>query len=150
MPSSTLLFLALILLACIHIRVADARLPPQDKDHSNYGDYHRAAKENGGNSADAVPPGEGDDMYVFFSMYDYNHDAHLDGHELRVAFTEFEEKVDEARNGPDSTGKYAKDRVTLEEVEGLVDHVLDEDDLDNDGMISWEEYLMSQKAHHQS
>ncbi|KAJ3115501.1 hypothetical protein HDU96_000535 [Phlyctochytrium bullatum] len=66
-----------------------------------------------------------------------------------VAFTDFEEKLDESRNGPDENGKWAKDRLTLKDVEELIDHVLDEDDVDNDGMISWEEYLESQKSHNQ-
>ncbi|KAJ3213986.1 hypothetical protein HDU67_002245 [Dinochytrium kinnereticum] len=155
--------LALLLVACLLTLSLPRVLAYGQQDHSNYGDYHQAAKlfrtrwsqqqkqEEGGHAAtNTAPPPEGDDMFVFFSLYDYNHDAHLDGSELRIAFAEFEEKVDEARNGPDSEGKYAKDRVTLKEIESLIDHVLEEDDLDNDGMISWEEYLQSQKAHNQS
>ncbi|KAJ3327676.1 hypothetical protein HDU76_011343 [Blyttiomyces sp. JEL0837] len=101
-------------------------------------------------TAAAVPGGEKDDLYYFFSLHDYNHDGHLDGHELRVAFTEFETQIDDARGGrPDGEGKYAKDRLPMKELEELIDHALEEDDLDNDGMVSWAEYLQSQKGHRQ-
>ncbi|KAJ3096374.1 hypothetical protein HDU97_005943 [Phlyctochytrium planicorne] len=145
----TLLLLICALVLCGQVSRVAA------EEHSNYGDYKQAAKIMRENwklhhQGDDSKAPEGDDLYVFFSMYDHNHDAHLDGHELRHAFTEIEIKVDEARNGPDENGKWAKDRLTIKEVESLIDHILEEDDGDNDGMISWEEYLQSQKAHHQS
>ncbi|KAJ3181294.1 hypothetical protein HK101_009925 [Irineochytrium annulatum] len=85
-----------------------------------------------------APMEESDDMFYFFSLHDYNHDAHLDGHELRNAFTEYEVKMDESRNGaPDENGRYAKDRLKLRDVESMIENVLREDDTDNDGMISW-------------
>ena len=34
------------------------------------------------------------------------------------------------------------------EVEQMIDHALLEDDINNDGKISWEEYLASQQYHH--
>jgi hypothetical protein len=47
----------------------------------------------------------------------------------------------------DSSGRYAKDRLSLREVEDRTDHALAEDDVDGDGFISWVEYIESQKAH---
>lgn len=29
-------------------------------------------------------------MYIFFSVYDYDKDGHLDGHEIRLAFLNYE------------------------------------------------------------
>ncbi|KAJ3413684.1 hypothetical protein HDV05_007672 [Chytridiales sp. JEL 0842] len=127
-------------------------------EDTNYGDVHQSGdsfrqqvnnlRQEGQNAEIPVPKPD-DDMYYFFSLHDYNHDAHLDGHELRVAFTEFENKLDETRGGPDASGKLAKDRLKLPDVEKLIDHALEEDDYDNDGMISWAEYLQSQKKHKQ-
>lgn len=69
------------------------------------------------------------DVYYWFSLHDNNHDGHLDGHELRAAWMS------------SNPTKY-----TLPVADELVDKILLNDDLDNDGKISWEEYLTSQKA----
>jgi Ca2+-binding EF-hand superfamily protein len=37
--------------------------------------------------------------------------------------------------------------VTAEKVDKLIDHALEEDDMDNDGMVSWEEFMTSLKYH---
>ncbi|KAI9141593.1 hypothetical protein BKA69DRAFT_1038339 [Paraphysoderma sedebokerense] len=91
-----------------------------------------------------------DEQYYFFLLHDYDEDEKLDvvkvqlmdalflvyhhtvGCEMRAAFTDYE---------------YDADTVKLKEITDMIDHVLDEDDLDNDGKISWEEYLASQKYH---
>ncbi|KAJ3181111.1 hypothetical protein HDU85_003816 [Gaertneriomyces sp. JEL0708] len=110
-------------------------------EHSNYGDYQRIAQLareqllKGGSPASAD-----DDLYYFFTLHDYNHDSHLDGHELRIAFTGM---------GADLPIPAPQDRLKLVDVEDMVDHVLLEDDKDNDGKISWEEYLASQIYHRQ-
>lgn len=57
-------------------------------------------------------------VYYLFVLHDTNNDGHLDGHELRAAFTDFDENEEE-----DPT-QY----VSLEEVTDMVDHVLEEDD----------------------
>ncbi|KAJ3057484.1 hypothetical protein HK097_004004 [Rhizophlyctis rosea] len=88
-------------------------------------------------------PDEDDDLYYFFTLHDRNADYHLDGHELMRAF------VDAEGDGSDMDGdgkiEEPKRHLTLAEVQNMVDHVIGEDDLDNDGMISWEEYLLSQQ-----
>ncbi|KAJ3028638.1 hypothetical protein HDV00_010114 [Rhizophlyctis rosea] len=137
----------------------------------NYGDYHKAAQHareaayqaaqhamNGqhGGSNNGGPTStwkkqypkptnkaydESNDLYFFFSTHDRNADNHLDGHELLRAF------VDAEGDGSDMDGdgriEEPKKHLTLDEVQNMVDHVLGEDDLDMDGMISWEEYLIS-------
>lgn len=61
-------------------------------------------------------------MYYLFVLHDMNNDAHLDGHELRAAFTDFDETEE------DDPTQY----VSLEEVTDMVDHVLEEDDLNGE------------------
>ncbi|KAI8641086.1 hypothetical protein BD408DRAFT_346815 [Parasitella parasitica] len=73
-------------------------------------------------------------IYYLFVIHDTNGDGYLDGHELRAAFTDFDEHDGE-------------DPLTLQEVTDMVDHVLLEDDKNGDGLISWSEYLESQLYH---
>lgn len=72
-----------------------------------------------------------DDMYYYFSLHDYNNDGHLDTHELRYAFTEHD----------------TSHSISLKDVEEMINYVILDDDRDNDGTISWDEYLESQAYH---
>ncbi|CAO3630034.1 unnamed protein product [Mucor hiemalis] len=74
-------------------------------------------------------------IYYLFLIHDVNSDGYLDGHELRQAFTDF--------GGDEDATQY----LSLDEVTEMVDHVLEEDDLHGDGLISWPEYLESQQYH---
>lgn len=66
---------------------------------------------------DKVPElSEQDMIYYLFVIHDTNGDGYLDGHELRAAFTDFDE--DEIQDVD----------LTLQEVTDMVDHVLMEDD----------------------
>lgn len=60
---------------------------------------------------------EDDMIYYLFVIHDLNGDGYLDGHELRVAFTDFDDNHQETQ-----------DLLTLKEVTDMVDHVLLEDD----------------------
>ncbi|KAI8098819.1 uncharacterized protein BX664DRAFT_319668 [Halteromyces radiatus] len=115
-----------------------------EKDHSNYGSdktnkqhlqEHLDAMTKEGEKATQL--NEDDMIYYLFVLHDKNGDGHLDGHELRAAFSDFDHDREE-----DPT-KF----VSLEDITLMVDHVLGEDDLDGDGMISWEEYMQSQLYH---
>ncbi|CAG8608341.1 6814_t:CDS:2, partial [Paraglomus occultum] len=105
-------------------------------EHQNFGDSARV-KEHVQQHLKDIPHPEkmsaDDELYYLFSIHDVNKDGHLDGHELREAF------IDHSEDG--------KQTLTLDEIIEMVDHVLNEDDMDNDGMISWEEYLLSRKYH---
>lgn len=79
-----------------------------------------------------------DDIYYFFSTHDYNEDGHLDGHELALSIIGYEF----------NKGEETLTELSLSEMEVLINHTLAEDDKDNDGKISWAEYLESQKYHH--
>lgn len=61
---------------------------------------------------------EQDMIYYLFVIHDTNGDGYLDGHELRAAFTDFDE---DEQHGEDQD-------ITLQEVTNMVDHVLLEDD----------------------
>lgn len=123
-----------------------AKTPPIDykSEHSNYGDFQKFAQY----AREHIQPPDAtsdqkpflkstaeEDLYYFFSLYDRNRDSHLDGHELRTAFTQAGQMPP-----PES-------RLTLKDVEEMVDHALEEDDRNGDGKISWEEYLASQLYH---
>ncbi|KAI8815370.1 hypothetical protein BJ742DRAFT_864592 [Cladochytrium replicatum] len=129
-------FFLWFLIAVIVSAACAAQAYTQTPD-SNYGNYHAAASHFMETAAfepeqTAAAHGADDDLFVFFSSADLDRDHHLDGHELRNAFIAgFDEKV----------------RTTLQivDIEEMVDHALKEDDHDNDGKISWIEYLVSQK-----
>ncbi|KAI8820353.1 hypothetical protein BJ741DRAFT_638983 [Chytriomyces cf. hyalinus JEL632] len=126
-------------------------------DQSNYGDVNREAERYKSDSVRQMQDAGGntqghqkeiksvDDMILFFQLHDHNKDGHLDGHELLTVYAGQELKV-----GSDGRPVHANSPATrLSEIKKLVDVVLDMDDTDNDGMISWEEYYASQKFHHQ-
>lgn len=69
------------------------------------------------NDKEAPELSEKDMIYYLFVIHDINGDGYLDGHELRAAFTDFDD--DHATEEED---------LTLEEITDMVDHVLHEDD----------------------
>ncbi|KAI9184132.1 hypothetical protein H9P43_003185 [Blastocladiella emersonii ATCC 22665] len=99
--------------------------------HSNYfpKDAKNQFREKLKNSVGEIKPE--DTEFYYFSSFDKNADEHLDGNELRDAFLQYD--YDEP--------------TTLAEIEEIVDGILEEDDHDNDGRISWAEYLASESIH---
>lgn len=74
-----------------------------------------------GTSGEMPPDLSDEDMiYYLFLIHDVNSDGYLDGHELRQAFTDF--------GGDEDATQY----LSLDEVTEMVDHVLEEDDLDGE------------------
>ncbi|KAI8371822.1 hypothetical protein BD560DRAFT_369540 [Blakeslea trispora] len=117
----------------------------KNKDHSNYGDNkenkehirEHLRKLSADSGEEPKDLSDEDMIYYLFLIHDLNGDGFLDGHELRAAFTDFGDEHEDAT-------KY----LSLEEVTEMVDHVIEEDDLNGDGLISWSEYLESQSYHH--
>ncbi|CAG8594633.1 2284_t:CDS:2 [Ambispora leptoticha] len=64
---------------------------------------------------------ETDELYYLFMIHDINQDNYLDGHELREAFTDF-----------DTEDADPKAILTISELNEMIDHVLLEDDMDNE------------------
>ncbi|KAI9105408.1 hypothetical protein DFS34DRAFT_8018 [Phlyctochytrium arcticum] len=131
---------AFVLGALLVLSNPDSCVGSTEKDHSNYGDIHKAAeagREHFGNIAKkpTLKNQEEEDLYYFFTLHDFDRDSHLDGHELRTAFT--------------GIGEIPKKehQLTKKDIEEMIDHALLEDDTDGDGKVSWEEYLTSQLYH---
>jgi hypothetical protein len=61
---------------------------------------------------------DSDGQFYLFSIHDVNKDGYLDGHELRDAFVDFHDEE--------------SGTLTLDEIIKMVDHILDEDDMDNE------------------
>ncbi|KAJ3137346.1 hypothetical protein HDU90_002133 [Geranomyces variabilis] len=114
-----------------------------DTKSSNYKNWHQAAQYARAHAPPPVPDTDPptfkdsaeEDLYYFFSLHDFNKDHHLDGHELWNAFSSAGEMPPKDQ------------RLTVADLEEYVDHALKDDDIDNDGLISWEEYLASQLYH---
>ncbi|EGF80536.1 hypothetical protein BATDEDRAFT_25195 [Batrachochytrium dendrobatidis JAM81] len=138
-PLISILGVLLTFFTCSH-----ATLSSNYGEDSNYGDvkpsasHFRERLEAIGYGQDSNEKGDSNqEVIYFFSIHDYNYDGMLDGHELRLAFQGYEQ----------DTGK-EKAHIDLADLETMIDHALAEDDTNNDGMISWEEYLESQSYHH--
>ncbi|KAF9364579.1 hypothetical protein BGX34_001126 [Mortierella sp. NVP85] len=113
----------------------------KDQEHSNYGDMGKAkefAKEHMGDKGKNLS--EKEELMMLFSLHDSNKDGFLDGIELRAAFSDM-------TSSNDFNNEESKYKVTLQQMIDMIDHVIEEDDTDNDGKISWGEYLISQKYH---
>ncbi|KAF9280542.1 hypothetical protein BGZ68_007169 [Mortierella alpina] len=127
---------ALGLLAITTTVFAGTGIPAEtDSEHSNYGDMKKAkefAKEHMGDKAKTLS--EREELMTLFSLHDTNKDGHLDGIELREAFSDYN------KGGEGS-------KLSLQQMNDMIDHVIAEDDTNNDGKVSWEEYLISQKYH---
>ncbi|TPX69299.1 hypothetical protein SpCBS45565_g02548 [Spizellomyces sp. 'palustris'] len=138
-----LLLLLIVSIILVTVPSTQAKNPINYKsEHSNYGDFHKYAQSARDHlvsqdlSEEALPKStEEEDLYYFFSLHDYNEDSHLDGNELMAAFTQAGEMPP-----PGS-------RLSVKDLEEMIDHALEEDDTDGDGKISWEEYLTSQLYH---
>lgn len=75
-----------------------------------------------GDTGTPVDLDDKDMVYYLFVLHDRNGDGYLDGHELRGAFSDFDAEHEE------DPAKY----VSLDDITSMVDHVLEEDDLDGE------------------
>ncbi|KAG0269861.1 hypothetical protein DFQ27_001705 [Actinomortierella ambigua] len=89
-------------------------------DHSNYGDTEKAkafAKEQLGDKGKNLS--EKEELMMLFSLHDSNKDGYLDGIELRAAFSDYNQVNPEKP-------------LPLESMLDMIDHVIAEDDADNE------------------
>ncbi|KAF9426146.1 hypothetical protein BGZ94_006870 [Podila epigama] len=112
---------ALILLAASSA-IAVGSIPGNkpEADHSNYGDMNKAkefAKEHMADKGKALT--EKEELMMLFSLHDTNKDGYLDGIELRAAFSDFNQGE-------------AETPLTLQAMNDMIDHVIGEDDTDNE------------------
>lgn len=90
---------------------------------TNYRHIQEHLNSLANNTDEPLPELSDKDMiYYLFLTHDQNGDGFLDGHELRQAFTDF---------GDEDGSKY----ISLEEVSEMIDHVLEEDDLNGEWVM---------------
>ncbi|KAL3872615.1 hypothetical protein ACJMK2_035830 [Sinanodonta woodiana] len=82
--------------------------------------------------------------FHYFKLHDYDNNNKLDGTEITKAITHFHSEEDEKKDG-DQNNKENKKVVTDEELINIVDLVLKEDDLNNDGYIEYVEFIAAQR-----
>ncbi|CAJ0887902.1 5279_t:CDS:10 [Entrophospora sp. SA101] len=107
-----IVFVTLISLAFATIQIQ------YDKDHNNYGNHERIKQHVVEHLKEAnLPYGtlkENDELFYLFSIHDINNDGFLDGNELRETFAD-------------------TDLMDLDDLTKMIDHILLEDDADNEG-----------------
>ena len=74
-------------------------------------------------------------QFHYFKLHDYDHNNKLDGIELMRAMTHYHEEEGDQRVA-----------YTDEQMSGMIDQILQEDDLNHDGYIDYPEFVASQKA----
>lgn len=82
--------------------------------------------------------------FHYFKLHDYDNNNKLDGTEITKAITHFHNDEDEKKDG-DQSSKENKKVITDEEIINIVDLVLKEDDLNNDGYIEYVEFIAAQR-----
>ncbi|KAG0344433.1 hypothetical protein BG004_004490 [Podila humilis] len=111
-----------LLLIAASTAIAAGSIPggKPEADHSNYGDMNKAkefAKEHMGEKGKKMT--EKEELMMLFSLHDANHDGYLDGIELRAAFSDFNQGAPETA-------------LSLQAMNDMIDHVIGEDDTDNE------------------
>ncbi|KAF8957799.1 hypothetical protein BGZ46_002095 [Entomortierella lignicola] len=99
--------------------MAGVPVDQSDPEHSNYGDMGKAkefAKEHMGDKAKNLS--EKEELLMLFSLHDSNKDGYLDGIELRAAFSDYE--------------KGSHSAISLKQMNDMIDHVIAEDDINNE------------------
>ena len=74
-------------------------------------------------------------QFHYFKVHDYDNNDKLDGIELANAMSHYHDE---------ETGERAEE-YTEDELASMVDQILEEDDLNNDGFIDYPEFIESQK-----
>ncbi|KAK3605502.1 hypothetical protein CHS0354_004053 [Potamilus streckersoni] len=82
--------------------------------------------------------------FHYFKLHDYDNNNKLDGTEITKAITHFHSEEDEKKEGDQSNKENVK-VITDEEITNIVDLVLKEDDLNNDGYIEYVEFIAAQR-----
>lgn len=76
-------------------------------------------------------------QFHYFTMHDLDKDQRLDGIELIKAITHW--------HGDETNPQAVPPKMADQELEDMIDSILKDDDFDNDGYISYPEFLQSQK-----
>lgn len=146
-PRSFFTLLVLLLIA----NLATARTgffgSAEKDEHGNYGTsedvrehvkQHLEAQKAKNQVPFAVPDNADEELMYLFKFHDFDGNGKLDGHELIFALTDWD---------GEEGGRNRGVTTPLHEIEKMIEHILEEDDEDNDNMISIQEYLKSAAYH---
>lgn len=103
-------------------------------------------------------------LMQYFRKHDMDGNNKLDGVELLKALTKMNEEDhdhdhEEEKSGEEGEGEKKEEtekkddgspKFSIEEVIPIIDSILEQDDLDNDGYITWPEFLSRQAQHKQN
>ena len=79
--------------------------------------------------------------FHYFKLHDYDNNNKLDGHELGIAMTHFHEESSDGDEGKTQTS-YS---VTDDELGSLIEMILKEDDLNDDGYVDYYEFVQASR-----
>lgn len=82
---------------------------------------------------------EEEQNFYYFKLHDTNNDNRLDGLEVIAAFNH-EHKEDDDNDSLKETPETTTERPDDDELIDLVDDILEEEDLNHDGYISYDEF----------
>ncbi|CAF0855472.1 unnamed protein product [Rotaria sp. Silwood1] len=78
--------------------------------------------------------------FYYFKLHDTNNDNRLDGLEVMAAFKHEHQDEELYDSNIDEHNNIKPESVSDEELINIIDDILKEEDLDNDGYISYEEF----------
>ena len=84
-------------------------------------------------------------QFHYFKLHDYDKNDMLDGIELTAALTHFDTHID--NDGKDESQGDVRSEVpdvSEEDISNMVDQVLEQEDLDGDGYVSYSEFRRAQ------
>eukprot|EP00794_Sanderia_malayensis_P019978 gene19978-21936_t len=134
----------LVILVCVSHAIADQeqnkaansqrKAPVHDSKHIHNKEH---IKEHLQEFTDVKDQQLDDDnlQFHYFKVHDYDNNDMLDGIELANAMSHYHDE---------ETGEQAEE-YTEDELESMVDQILEEDDINNDGFIDYPEFIESQK-----
>eukprot|EP00118_Oscarella_pearsei_P001939 m.8940 g.8940 ORF g.8940 m.8940 type:complete len:165 (+) comp20992_c0_seq1:72-566(+) len=87
-------------------------------------------------------------QFHYFKLHDYDKNDKLDGIELTAALTHFDREDDHKGEGDSDGEKGARHDIPdidEKDIIGMVDQVLEQEDLNGDGFVSYSEFRHAQK-----